>query len=60
MQKVLYTMEEAADLLSVGRSTVYDLIRMRLLETVKIGRSRRVTAAALAELVERLREQEVA
>ncbi|MDD7920991.1 helix-turn-helix domain-containing protein [Actinomycetospora callitridis] len=60
MQKVLYTMEEAADLLSVGRSTVYDLIRMRLLETVKIGRSRRVTAAALTELVERLREQEAA
>ena len=60
MQKVLYTMEEAADLLSVGRSTVYDLIRMRLLETVKIGRSRRVTAAALAELVERLRDREVA
>jgi excisionase family DNA binding protein len=40
----------------VGRSTVYDLVRMRLLETVSIGRSRRVPAAALRELVERLRE----
>ena len=56
MEKLLFTIEEAAEVLSVGRSTVYDLVRMRLLETVSIGRSRRVPASALRELVEHLRE----
>jgi excisionase family DNA binding protein len=37
MEKLLFTMEEAAEVLSVGRSTVYDLVRMRLLDTVVIG-----------------------
>lgn len=58
MDKLLFTMEEAAEVLSVGRSTVYDLVRMRLLDTVSIGRSRRVPASALRELVERLRQPE--
>jgi excisionase family DNA binding protein len=58
MEKLLFTMEEAAEVLSVGRSTVYDLVRMRLLDTVSIGRSRRVPASALHELVERLRQTE--
>jgi excisionase family DNA binding protein len=58
MEKLLFTMEEAAEVLSVGRSTVYDLVRMRLLDTVSIGRSRRVPASALHELVERLRQPE--
>ncbi len=60
MDKLLYTMEEAADALSVGRSTVYDLVRMKLLQTVRIGRSRRVTADALRELVDRLAANEEA
>ena len=58
MDKLLFTIEEAAEVLSVGRSTVYDLVRTRLLDTVLIGRSRRVPASALRELVERLREPE--
>ena len=56
MEKLLFTMEEAAEVLSVGRSTVYDLVRMRLLDTVLIGRSRRVPASALRELIKRLSE----
>jgi excisionase family DNA binding protein len=56
MEKLLFTIEEAAEVLSVSRSTVYDLVRMRLLDTVLIGRSRRVPASALQGLVDRLRE----
>jgi excisionase family DNA binding protein len=56
MEKLLFTIEEAAEVLSVSRSTVYDLVRMRLLDTVLIGRSRRVPASALRELIERLSE----
>ena len=58
MERLLFTMEEAAEVLSVSRSTVYDLVRMRLLDTVLIGRSRRVPASALKELVDRLRTPE--
>jgi excisionase family DNA binding protein len=58
MEKLLFTMEEAAEVLSVSRSTVYDLVRMRLLDTVLIGRSRRVPASALKDLVGRLRAPE--
>ncbi|HZS22102.1 MAG TPA: helix-turn-helix domain-containing protein [Pseudonocardiaceae bacterium] len=58
MEKLLFTMEEAAEVLSVSRSTVYDLVRMRLLDTVLIGRSRRVPASALNELIDRLRAPE--
>ena len=58
MEKLLFTMEEAAEVLSVSRSTVYDLVRMRLLDTVLIGRSRRVPASALKELIDRLRAPE--
>lgn len=57
MDKLLLTAEEAARVLSVGRSTVYDLIRLRLLRSVKIGRSRLIPAVACQELVEQLIRQ---
>jgi excisionase family DNA binding protein len=54
VEKLLLTPEEAADVLSVGRSTVYDLIRLRLLRSVTIGRARRIPVEACRELVDRL------
>jgi excisionase family DNA binding protein len=54
MEKILLTAEEAAEVLGVGKSTVYDLMRMRLLRSVRIGRSRRIPVAACRELVDRL------
>ena len=54
MEKILLTAEEAAEVLGVGKSTVYDLMRMRLLRSVRIGRSRRIPVAACRELVARL------
>lgn len=58
MDKLLLTTEEAAEVLGVGRSTVYDLIRLRLLRSVKLGKSRRVPAVACRELVDRLLAEE--
>ena len=54
MEKLLLTPEEAAEVLSVGRTTVYDLIRLDLLASVKIGKCRRVPATAVREYVDRL------
>jgi excisionase family DNA binding protein len=53
--KLLLTIVEAAERLSVGRSTVYELVNRRELEVVHVGRSVRVPAAAVAGLVEELR-----
>jgi excisionase family DNA binding protein len=54
-KRLLRTVLEAADELRVGRSTVYELIRTKRLETVKIGRCTRVPAASIAASVELLR-----
>jgi excisionase family DNA binding protein len=43
MEKLLLTVREAADVLSVSRSRVYELIYAEQLDSVKIGRSRRVS-----------------
>jgi excisionase family DNA binding protein len=39
MEKLLLTVREAADVLSVSRSRVYELIYAEQLDSVKIGRS---------------------
>ncbi|GAA6525038.1 hypothetical protein IDVR_08330 [Intrasporangium sp. DVR] len=57
-EKLLLRVEEAADLLNIGRSAVYDLVRLRALPSVKIGRCRRIPLAALRDYVERLTEAE--
>jgi excisionase family DNA binding protein len=54
MDKLLFTPEEAAQRLSVGRSTVYELISAGRLHSVRIGASRRIPAEALAEFVDQL------
>ena len=54
---LLLRVEEAARLLSVGRSKAYELIAAGELESVTIGRSRRVPLDALRAFVARLREE---
>ncbi len=53
--RLLLTIVEAADVLGIGRSTMYELIRIGQVEVVHVGRCARVPAAALDEFVERLR-----
>ena len=52
--KLLYTIEEAANTLSLSRRTFYNLITQGTVYTVKIGRSRRVPMIALQKYVEQL------
>lgn len=58
MEKLLLTPEEAGEVLGVGRSRVYDLMRTRELQSVRIGKSRRVPAAAVQAYVDQLTERE--
>ena len=56
MEQLLFTAEDAAEVLAVGRTTVYELMRTQRLETVRIGRCRRIPATALRSYVESLTE----
>lgn len=52
---LLLTPERAAERLEIGRTKVFELIAAGELESVKIGRARRIPAVALAAYVDRLR-----
>ena len=53
--KVLLTPEEAAGVLGIGRTKVYELMLSNALESVKIGASRRIPTDALDSFVAGLR-----
>lgn len=55
--KLLLKPEEAAEALAISRTAVYDLLGSGVLESVQIGRSRRVPVEALASYVEALRSE---
>lgn len=55
MEKLLLTIEEAAEVLSIGRTALYELMHQERLRWVTIGRSRRIPADALVEFVDGLR-----
>jgi excisionase family DNA binding protein len=57
--KQLYRVEEVAEILSMGRSKVYDLIRSGRLASVKEGAMRRVTEQAIQDYVASLGQDEV-
>ncbi|WP_205750073.1 helix-turn-helix domain-containing protein [Cryobacterium sp. SO1] len=50
----MLTSEEVAESLGIGRSTVYDLLRLGTIPSVKIGRSRRVAVVSVRAYAERL------
>ncbi|HEY3503739.1 MAG TPA: excisionase family DNA-binding protein [Actinocatenispora sp.] len=58
MEKLLLSPEEAGEVLNLGKSTIYDLIRLRMLTSVKVGKRRLIPADACRELVERLVSQQ--
>ena len=51
---LLYTPEGAADMLNIGRSKVFEMMKDGRLPSVQIGRSRRIPTAALEAFVARL------
>jgi len=46
-----YTVEQVADMLNIGRDKVYYLLRSGQLRSIKIGKSRRITAQHIAEFI---------
>jgi excisionase family DNA binding protein len=52
---VLLTVEEAADRLRIGRTTMYALVSSGAVESVKVGRLRRVPVEAVDAYVTVLR-----
>ena len=55
MDKLLLTPTEAAEVLGIGRSKVYELMRSGTLRSVRIDSCRRVPVEDLSALVTRLR-----
>ena len=56
MEKLLLSPAEAAEHLGIGRSKVYELMRLGHLRSVKIGGCRRIPRAALIDLVSSLQD----
>lgn len=56
MDKVLLTPLEAAAALGIGRSKVYELLQSGQLQSVHIGRCRRVPAEAVHSFASSLRQ----
>ena len=58
MDKLLLTPTEAAKVLSISRSKLYELIGQGRLTTVRIDASRRVPTQALVEYIQHLQHLE--
>ncbi|MER5608737.1 helix-turn-helix domain-containing protein [Micromonospora tulbaghiae] len=57
MEKLCYTPTEAAALLGVGRTKVYELMSSGQIASIRIGRSRRIPANALRAFVEACQQE---
>ncbi len=58
MEKILYTPVEAARVLGIGRSKIYELMGGGALPSVRIGACRRISDAALRAFVVELTESQ--
>jgi len=52
--RVLLTVEEAAEQLAIGRTAVYALLKSGELDSVRIGRLRRIPAISVENYVQQL------
>lgn len=57
LTRLLYRVAEAAEVLSLSRAKVYELINSGALRSVRIGGARRVTAEDLAAFVAALNDK---
>lgn len=57
-RKLLLSVEEAAEVLGVGRTAMYALLRTGAVRSVTLGRSRRVRPEDLEAYVEQLAEDQ--
>jgi len=55
--RLVYTIREAAHALRISRTKLYELLDSGAIESVHIGRSRKIPADALGTYLDSLREQ---
>ena len=55
--RLLLTMKEVGFQLGMGQSFLFQLVKSGELESIKLGRARRITPEAVAAYVEKLRSQ---
>lgn len=53
LSPALLTVLEACEVLRISRWTLYDLIRSRAIETIKIGRIRRIPISSISHYIRR-------
>ena len=51
--RLLYSVDEAAALMGIGHSLLWDLVMRREIASIKVGRSRRIPLSALHDYVAR-------
>ena len=54
---MLFTVEQVAQILGIGRSTVFQLIKNEQIESIRLGRSRRIPVDAMQNYVDDLRAE---
>ena len=57
---LLVSVDVAAQMLSIGRTAAWELVRKNKIASVKIGRTRRVPIVAIHEYIQRLLEEDAA
>jgi excisionase family DNA binding protein len=50
--RIAVTVDRAGDILDVGRSTIYALLREQKLKTINVRNTRRITMRSIRELAE--------
>lgn len=58
LSPLLLTPEEAAELLRIGRATLYRLLAAGAIRSIKVGGLRRIAVADLEAYIERLRAEQ--
>lgn len=58
--RLLYSVEEAADLLGIGRTFMFQLVATGEIDSFKIGKRRKIPRDALDAYIERLRSEQAA
>jgi len=58
--KLLYGIRELTEMLSLSRSTIYNLFRSGELAFVKIGERRLVEATSVTDFIQRMKQQSMA
>ena len=54
---VLFTIKQVSQILNLSRTQIYDLIKTRELDSVKVGRSRRITESQLVTYIQKLEDK---